>query len=378
MTSTSFDVIVIGGGLAGCALTYHLSRRSARVLLLESGNLCSGTSAACAGRVQVIESETEDYLRLVLAGFDRLRNLHQELECELDWEQPGHIILLRNAHEIPEYEERTARMHRQGATAEMLTPERLHQIEPNINIDGIIAASMSLEGRINPFKVCLGFARTARRLGAVIRPNCRVTAIKESAGSVTVTTITGEQFTAPVCVTTAGAWSGQVFALADRNFPMRSTHAEAFITEPVPVLMNHHVGLSGFYDAVHGSGRAVAFGVAQQPHGGLLASNAVQPSATPHRSSTAWGLPATAAALLNMLPAARNIHIVRTWAAPSPFMPDHVPAIGWMAGSSSLYAAAGFHLALPTIPLVTEWAAADILGNPCVELEHYSPARFDN
>jgi sarcosine oxidase, subunit beta len=373
----SADVLIVGGGLAGCALAYHLASQSARVTLLEKGSLCSGTSAACAGRVQVIESETDAYLEMVLAGFSILRELHRELDTDLEWQEPGHMILLRSEDDIHAYQPALARMQRCGASAELLDEPALHEYEPCIRTNEFIAATHSLEGRANPFKVCLGFASAARRLGAALLPGSEVTAVQESGDGVEVTTAAGERFLAGVLVVASGAWSGEVFKLAGRSFPMNSTHAEAFVTGPQPVMLKHHVGLTGFYEAVHGSQRSVAFGVAQQRHGSLIASNAIQPSAHPHRSSTFWGLPAIASALLKLLPQCESMNIARSWAAPSPFMPDHKPALGWMPGSQRLYAAAGFHLALPTIPLLTMLAASHILGNePDSRLVQFAPARF--
>jgi glycine/D-amino acid oxidase-like deaminating enzyme len=376
--SMSSDVLIIGGGLAGCALAYNLSRKSARVQLLEAGNLCSGTSAACAGRVQALESETDEYLQLVLNGFKILRDLHIELERNLDWEEPGHMILLRNEQDIAEYQPRLDRMQRHGASAQMLNIQELRQAEPNLLLDGFIAATVSLEGRANPFKVCLGYAAAARRLGACITPECRVMSIQKTGSGMEVHTSNGEVYRTGVLVVAAGAWSGEVLKLAGRHFPMHSTHAEAFVTEPMPVMLHHHVGLTGFYEAVHGNERSVAFGVAQQPHGSLIASNAIQPALHPHRKSTFWGLPAIASAMIKLLPQSRKINIIRSWAAPSPFMPDHKPAIGWLPDSQSLYVTAGFHLALPTIPLLTKLAARQILGEELdPRLVQFTPARFD-
>jgi sarcosine oxidase, subunit beta len=376
--SMSSDVLIIGGGLAGCALAYNLSLKSARVQLLEAGNLCSGTSAACAGRVQVLESETDEYLQLVLNGFEILRDLHNELERDLDWEEPGHIILLRNEQDIAEYQPRLDRIRRHGAAAQMLNLQELRQAEPNLLLDGFIAATVSLEGRANPFKVCLGYAAAARRLGACLTPESRVTTIQKTGGGIEVHTSKGEIYRTGVLVVAAGAWSGEVLKLAGRYFPMHSTHAEAFVTEPLPVMLYHHVGFTGFYEAVHGNKRSVAFGVAQQTQGSLIASNAIQPTQDPHRKSTFWGLPAIASVMIKLLPHSRRINIIRSWAAPSPFMPDHRPAIGWLPESQSLYVTAGFHLALPTIPLLTKLAASHILGEELdPRLLQFTPARFE-
>ena len=68
---------------------------------------------------------------------------------------------------------------------------------------------------------------------------------------------------------------------------------------------------------------------------------------------------------------------MRTWAAPSPFLPDYAPAIGWVPGIENLFVAAGFHLAVPTIPLFCEDIAESVgIGKLVERLIPFSPQRF--
>jgi glycine/D-amino acid oxidase-like deaminating enzyme len=161
---------------------------------------------------------------------------------------------------------------------------------------------------------------------------------------------------------------------------MHFTHAEAFVTEPLPKVINHHIGISGFYEAVHGSERTVTLGLGQHPNGSILVSNAIQTAHEIDRSSTAWGMPAIARALSRYFPVLNKAHVLRTWSMPSPFLPDFLPAIGWLPGVENLFVAAGFHLAIPTIPLLTESIANIVLQKDNIEsfnlLKPFSPGRF--
>lgn len=73
------EVIVVGGGLAGLSITYQLARLGMSPLLIEAGSLFSGTSGACAGRVQIFDSHPGSYLDLVLSGVHHLRTFSDEL-----------------------------------------------------------------------------------------------------------------------------------------------------------------------------------------------------------------------------------------------------------------------------------------------------------
>lgn len=376
MLLKSYDAIVIGGGFAGAAIAYNLARRGCQTLLLEAKSLGSGTSGACAGRAQVIESHDEAYLDLVLAGFDCLQTLGEELGCDLEWETPGHLTLLHTEEQWREYEGYVKRLEARGAPAEMLGLEDLRSAEPCLCSDGFLGAARSLEGRLNPFRFCHGFAQAARRYGAEIRIQTPITGFERQAGRIVAVHTAAESFAAQIVVLAAGAWSGELAASAGVDLPVRFTHAESMVSERLPPLIHHHIGMPGFYEAVHGENRTVTLGVGQHRCGTLLVSNAIEKADTIDRNNTAWGIPALARAFLSRFPRLGGVNILRGWAAPSPFLPDYQPAIGWLPGCQNLFVAAGFHLAIPTIPLLSRQVAAAILGEPAPLLAPYAPARF--
>jgi glycine/D-amino acid oxidase-like deaminating enzyme len=146
----------------------------------------------------------------------------------------------------------------------------------------------------------------------------------------------------------------------------------------LPPLIHRHVGMSGFYEVVHGQERSVTLGLGQHRNGALVISNAIRQAAAIDRHSTLWGMTAILEALVEIFPLLRDVRIVRSWAAPSPFLPDYLPSIGWMPGVENLYVAAGFHLAIPTIPLFAPEIARVLLGarDAGSILAPFSPARF--
>jgi sarcosine oxidase subunit beta len=270
------------------------------------------------------------------------------------------------------------RLRARGIPAEMLDLPTLQEAEPALVSRGFRGASLSQEGRLNPFKLLHGLARAARRHGAELRTRAPVVSLTHCGRRIREVHTPNAAYAAQVVVLATGAWTGEVVSLADRQLPMRHTHAEALVTEPLPPLLHHHVGLAGFYENVHYSDRTVALGAGQHANGTLVVSNAIEQAERIDRRSSRWGMPAIAASLLALLPALHRARVVRTWAAPSPFLPDSLPATGWMPGIENLFVAAGFHLAVPTIPVLAERIADALLEGKREPLAPFDPARFDD
>jgi sarcosine oxidase subunit beta len=384
----STEVLVIGGGLAGLSIAYQLARLGIKPLLLEAGALFSGTSGACAGRAQVLDSHPGSYLDLVLSGINCLRTLGEELEFDLEWQEPGHLALIQTPWEWDALAQRVADLRQRGVLAEMVAEAELRRLEPLLETNGLLGAALALEGHLNPFRLCQGLAMAARRLGAQICTHTPVIRFKVEQGKVTKVVTERETCTPQVAILAGGAWTGVLLSKIDVVLPIQFTQAEALITEPLPPRLNHHVGMADFYHAVHGGDCKVAFGVGQHPNGTLFVSNAIQPVPCDEmglglaRQSSAWGLRALAQALHRLFPSLSSVRVMRTWSAPSPFLPDYLPVIGWASldGSapSNLYLAAGFHLAIPTIATLSRWIAAEIVCNQLQpELAPFRPSRWE-
>jgi sarcosine oxidase subunit beta len=377
MGTSAQDVIIVGGGFIGNSIAYHLARRDVDVLVLEAGGFASGTSGACAGRAQVSESHSGTHLDLVLAGLTQLETLEKELDCDFEWRRLGNLILIEREDQWEWWTDQVAHLTARGVPAEMLDLESIHEAEPLLRPERFLGAAWCLEGHLNPFKYCQAFAQAARRHGAVLRQNAAVIGFEQKGDRLTEILIAGERFSAATVLVAAGAWTGKVLRQAGLSLPVRFTHAEAMISEPLPPVLRNHVGLADFYATIHSQAKAVSVGVAQQITGTLLITEAVEMTETIHRANGAWGMPGMAHDLLGLFPSLGEARIVRSWAAPSPFLPDEQPAIGWMPGLDNLFVATCFQLTVTTVPVISKLIAGMVMGERVEpSLEEFSPARF--
>ncbi len=378
MTVQVWDVIIIGGGMAGLSAAYHLARQGARTLLLQAGELGGGTSAACSGRAQVNEGHLDPLnLRLVRDGLARLDTLQEELDTPFEWRRTGYLCLINSPGLWEEWETRARILTEAGIPTQMLDLDAVQSAEPYLDTRGFLGAAYSVEGQLNPFLFCWAYAQAARRHGAVLRPHAPVTDMTVKGTRVVAVEAGGERHAAGQVAVMCGAWTPQVLSLIGAQVPIRHTHAEAFVTEPTPLPLDNTIGLADFYETIHGRARAVSVGFSREPNGSLVVTEAVTQTAELHRRSSAWGLTGMAAELLERYPALGPTRVVRGWGIPTPFTPDDEPIIGWLPGWDNLFVAASFLVTITTLPLLSEWMAAMILGQAIpADLSLYAPDRF--
>ena len=93
------DAVVVGGGLIGSSIAYHLARAGVHTLLIEQGDLASGASGANFGNVQVEDAEFGLSLELTLRSYARFASLGAELNYEVGYRRTGNLLLIENQHQ---------------------------------------------------------------------------------------------------------------------------------------------------------------------------------------------------------------------------------------------------------------------------------------
>jgi glycine/D-amino acid oxidase-like deaminating enzyme len=231
----SADVVIIGGGVTGCSIAFHLAERGVRnVVVLERRFLASGGTGRSVGVMRQLYPTVETS-RMVLHSLRVFQNFRELTGGDAGYVQCGAVIAVAPAQQAALA--RTLDAQREiGIQARLLSPDDLRELEPRIDPFAVGAAVYEPEsGYGDPTGVTTGFAQGARRRGVVIEQMSEVVALRREGDRVTgVRTATGDEIATPVVVNAAGLWCREVAALAGVTLPVIVGRHPVFIVERSP------------------------------------------------------------------------------------------------------------------------------------------------
>jgi sarcosine oxidase subunit beta len=166
------SVAIIGGGVVGASVAYHLARRGWRdvVILDRTAEPGGGSTARATGGFRA-QYATAVNVRLSLLAREKLRGFEAETGVDPGYESRGYLWLAGSTAELDELDRARAVQHAEGLTeAERLGPEDVARINPAVSLDGVVgAAYCATDGYIRPMSLLKGYLRAAARLGAQVR-----------------------------------------------------------------------------------------------------------------------------------------------------------------------------------------------------------------
>jgi len=215
------EVVIIGGGVTGASLAYHLAQRGVtRVVVLEKRFLAAGGTGRSVGVIRQLYP-TVEASQMVLRSLRVFQNFRELVGGESGYVGCGVLIGISEGM-LPALRKSMAAQKAVGIQAELLTPDEALRIEPRINPQGLAGLLYEPEsGYGDPTGVTLGYARASQARGVIIEQGAKVTGILVASDSVLgVTTASGEVIDAPVVVNAAGLWACGVARLAGVELPI--------------------------------------------------------------------------------------------------------------------------------------------------------------
>jgi sarcosine oxidase subunit beta len=228
------DVVVIGGGVIGTSIAYHLARMGAdNIVLLEKEPILGmGSTGKCAGGIRQ-QFSTAINVQLAMESVRFFERFHQELGVDPDFRQYGYLFLASTEADARDFRDNVSLQRQLGLEVDILSPQEAKRLVPPLNVDDVILATYcSTDGYADPHSVLQGFAKGARRLGIEIQTGMEVTSIEVSAGRIRSVVTSAGTISTPTVVDAAGPWIAEVARMVGIELPVRPYRRQIFVTEP--------------------------------------------------------------------------------------------------------------------------------------------------
>ena len=229
------QVVIIGGGIIGCSVAYHLADMGCReVVLLERDQLTSGTTWHAAGLMTTYGSGSETILSVRKHSMNLYRRLEAETGQQTGFNPCGFIEVAADEDRLEEYRRITAFNRLHGNDIQELSPSEVGELFPFARVDTLKAGFYAAEdGRINPVDVTMALAKGARLKGAKIFQNTPVRGVLSRNGTVTGVRTERGEIRSEFVVNCAGMWARQLGEQSGVVIPNQAAEHYYLITEAI-------------------------------------------------------------------------------------------------------------------------------------------------
>ncbi len=229
------DVVIIGAGIIGCSIAYHLSLLgTAHVTVVEQDLICSGSTGRSAGGIRQ-QFGTELNIRLSQESVRMFERMPEELGVDPGFRKIGYLFLASSEPEMQLFRENVSLQQRMGVPVRSVSVEEIRRIVPYLRVDGIVGGThCPVDGYAAPYEVTMGYAAQARRRAVTIHEQRSVTAVLKSRDKITGVMTSAGPIHAPIVVNAAGPAAGRVGDMAGVDVPIRPYRRQLFTTHSLP------------------------------------------------------------------------------------------------------------------------------------------------
>jgi sarcosine dehydrogenase len=232
---THAEIVVVGGGIMGCSVAYHLAKLKKNVVLLERGKLTCGSTFHAAGLVGQLRSSAT-ITELLGHSVDLYNSLEEETGQATGWKMNGGLRLACNQERLTELKRQATTARSFGLDMHILTPSEAKELWPLMEIHDVVgAAFLPTDGAASPSDVTMALGKGARMHGARIIEDCPVTGVTLVDGAVAGVQTERGDIRCDALVNCCGQWARAFGAMAGVNIPLVSIEHQFLITEKFDV-----------------------------------------------------------------------------------------------------------------------------------------------
>ena len=333
--SSKANIAIIGGGVMGASLAYHLAMRGQRdIILLERNEVFGqGATGKCAGGVRH-QFGSEINIRLSLESIRMLERFPDVLDQEIGLRQCGYLFLLTQQQDIEAFQRNVSLQRQLGVETEWLSGDEVRHRLPLLQLDDVRAGTFyGRDGLCDPSSVVNGYVSAARRLGATLLTDTTVTGIKHANGHVGAVCTASGEIEAGQVVIAAGPQAAAIGAMLNLELPIVPVRRQMLVTTPLPEVPADFPFVIDFASGLyfHREGPGILTGQA----------NSDEPAGEDESVDLEWEQVQLGAAV-RRLPLLEQAGLAHHWAGLYEMTPDAHPLIGRLAPFDNAYIVAGF------------------------------------
>ncbi|MFE3728438.1 NAD(P)/FAD-dependent oxidoreductase [Nocardia sp. NPDC059154] len=367
------DVLIIGGGVIGCALADRLAVAGLSVRICEAGEVASGTTAHGEGNVLVSDKGPGPELELARLSRrlwpETLARIAERLPravAAVEWEPKGGIVVATTDAGASALAAFADGQRAVGVHCADLDAAALAAAEPALTTEVSSAVHYPDDAQVQPVGAASALLAAATADGAIVETRCAVTgSIVSGDRLLGVRTTRGDRF-ADVVINAAGPWSGPVAAVLGAPIAVKPRRGDVLITAPLPPTVFHKVYDADYVGAVGSSDTALqSSAVVESTRGGPLLIGSSRRQAGFDDRIRPDSLAAIARKALRLFPMLADVAIMRAYGGFRPYVDDHLPVIGPDPRLPGLWHATGHEGAgIGLAPGTAQLVASALTGRP--------------
>ncbi|SDI32274.1 NAD(P)/FAD-dependent oxidoreductase [Alteribacillus bidgolensis] len=349
----SFDVVVVGAGIIGCSVAYHLSKAGYSVALVDKGDVASGTSSRCDAVALICDKKPGIDTEMGFESIQLYKKLAKELSFDFEFSSRGSLYVCETDQELEIAKDYVNEQAAAGYDMKMVDEKELTDIEPHLAKDLVGGIWTEVDSTMNPYLVCFAFVEEAKKYGLELFSNHEVKDIKKGPGGHVEAVVTDKTtIITKRVVNCAGVWAAKLGNMVGIDIPIRPRKGMVLVSEktrPVVSQKVHEFGymLSKFEDINYSRNVSsvveennIAFTIEPTEAGNFLLGG--------HRAFRGYDIRSEnevmqgiAERALRFLPILKDISCIRSYAGIRPWVVDHLPIVSEVEEVPGFYIASG-------------------------------------
>ncbi len=369
---STYDVIVVGAGIVGCACAEQCARAGLSVLVLDYGLIGGGTTAAGMGHLLVLD-DCPAQMALTAYGRRLWLERRSELPADVEFDPCGTLWVAAGEEEMQAVTRKVESYRRFGVQAEALDALSLYEAEPHLRLGLAGALWIPDDAVLYPPNAARFLLQQAQHAGAQVRLGQAVTRIRDD-GVVTLTQ--GEVYQAQYVINAAGCNAPTLTP----GIPVKPRKGHLVVTERYPGWVRHQLVELGYLKSAHSmTADSVAFNIQPRKTGQLIIGSSRQ-FGDDSRAVDSQIVSRMLERAYQYIPSLNRLLALRTWVGFRPTTPDKRPLIGPSNRSDRIWLATGHEgLGITTALATGHLVAAGLTGQPpALPLDPYLPSRIQD